>query len=69
MSTRIDFTHLTPPERLALIEDLWASLSDEDALPLSPALASELERRVQAAQRDPDGGRGWEEVRGALERR
>ncbi len=36
MASRIDLSKLIPAERLSLIDDLWESLSDDVALPISP---------------------------------
>ena len=57
---------LPVPERLQLVEDIWDSIAVETPapdLPLTPALLSELDRRVK----DLDEGReptfSWDEVR------
>jgi len=67
MSSRIDLSTLTAAERLSLIDDLWESLSDEAALPMSPSLGRELDRRVEEAQQSPEEGRDWETIRSDLE--
>lgn len=64
--TKIDFSHLTPAERLDLIGALWDSLEPP---PESPELLAELERRSVAAAADPDGGRTWQELKADLARR
>ncbi len=69
MASRIDLSGLSPAERLSLIDDLWESLSDEEALPISPSLGRELDRRVEEAQRSPEEGRSWEAIRSDLEGR
>ncbi len=69
MASRIDLSELTPAERLSLIDDLWESLSDEVALPISPSLGRELDRRVEQAHRNPEEGRSWEVIRSDLEGR
>jgi putative addiction module component (TIGR02574 family) len=69
MASRIDLSGLTPAERLSLIDDLWESLSDEEALPISPSLGRELDRRVEEAQRSPEEGRPWEAIRSDAEER
>ena len=63
-----DFSHLTPAERIELIEALWDSLEPDQA-PISPELAEELERRSAAAEANPHAGRTWEEIRAELEKR
>ena len=69
MSSRIDLSSLTAAERLSLIDDLWESLSDEAALPMSPSLARELDRRVEEGQQNREEGRDWETIRSELEER
>ncbi len=69
MGSPIDLSKLTPAERLSLIDDLWESLSDEVALPISASLGRELDRRVEEAQRSPEEGRPWETVRSDVEGR
>ena len=67
MSTEFsELLKLGRAERLQLVEDLWDSIAVETPapdLPLTPALAAELDGRV----RDLDDGRervfNWEEVR------
>ncbi len=41
--------------------------SDEVALPISPSLGRELDRRVEEAQRSPEEGRSWETIRSDFE--
>ena len=63
----IDFTHLSPAERIQLAEDLWDSLPSE-ALPLTPAQAGELRRRREALRVDPSPGQDWQEALRDIER-
>ena len=63
----IDFSHLTPAERIQLAEDLWDSLPAE-ALPLTPAQTSELQRRREALRTDPSPGQDWQEALKDIER-
>ena len=65
---KIDFSHLSPSERLELISELWDSLRD-DAFEITPELAAELDRRLEEMRQNPDAGRSWEEVRADLQRR
>lgn len=64
--TKVDFSHLTPAERLDLIGALWDSLEPP---PESPQLLAELERRSVEAAADPDGGRSWDDIKADLARR
>jgi len=53
-----DLLHLSVPERLQLVEDLWDSIAaeataDPSRLPLDPSLRQELRRRSEAYRRNP----------------
>jgi putative addiction module component (TIGR02574 family) len=67
-SPKIDITRLSPRERLDLLEELWDSLDPNEAAPISPELAQELDRRSAEAAADPDGGRDWDQVKADLKR-
>ena len=67
--SKIDFSHLSPSERIELIEALWDSLDPADAAPITPELAEELERRSAEAGSDPGAGRSWDEVHADLKKR
>ena len=68
MTSRLDISQLSSSERLALIDELWESMSDEEALPISSSLGRELDRRVEEAHRDPEQGRPWKAIRLDLEK-
>ena len=56
-------------ERLQLVEALWDSIAAEapdDAFPVSPELAAELEQRLADHRANPDAARPWEEVRAEI---
>ena len=57
----LDFSHLTPDERIELAEQLWDSL---DATELEPdeAQVAELQRRRAELAADGDPGEPWEQV-------
>jgi putative addiction module component (TIGR02574 family) len=57
----VEIDGLTPEERLALIERLWDSLSDDD-VPLTDAQREELDRRLDALDREGPVGIPWEQV-------
>jgi putative addiction module component (TIGR02574 family) len=58
-----NFSHLTPEERIQLAEDLWDSLAGaSEFVPLTDAQAEELDRRVEAYERDRDPGRTWKDI-------
>lgn len=63
---------LSVAERLELIDALWESVAAEapdDAFPVTPALAAELESRWAEYRANPESSRGWEDVRAELIRR
>ena len=60
-----EIARLSPPERLALIGDLWDSLSD-DELPVAPAQRVEFERRLDSFERDRAGSITWEQLKAEL---
>jgi putative addiction module component (TIGR02574 family) len=56
-------------ERLQLVEDLWDSIADEApdvAVPVTPELAAELDRRLAEHRADPTSAISWDEVRAEL---
>ncbi|MEO7086285.1 MAG: addiction module protein [Gemmatimonadaceae bacterium] len=59
-------------DRLKLVGDLWDSIAEEspdEAFPMTPELAAELDRRLADADAHPEGGMPWEEVRANILRR
>ena len=61
---REELFKLPAAERLALLEELWDSLDEDDAaLALTDEQRADLERRLAEADADPTGGAPWEEVR------
>ena len=56
-----ELARLTPPERLALISQLWDSL-DSDQLPLTAAQQAELDRRLETLDQDRREGIAWAEL-------
>jgi putative addiction module component (TIGR02574 family) len=57
----IGIKSLTPEERLALLEEIWDSLEPE-AAPVTYAQRRELDRRLDAFERDRGIGIPWDEV-------
>jgi putative addiction module component (TIGR02574 family) len=56
-------------DRLKIVWDLWDSIADESpelAMPMTPELAAELERRLLEHQQDPGSAIPWEKVRDEL---
>jgi putative addiction module component (TIGR02574 family) len=63
-----ELAQLTPPQRLALIAQLWDSL-ESDQLPLTAAQQSELDSRLETLDQDRREGVGWAALKAELERR
>ena len=57
----LDFSHLTPDERIELAGQLWDSL-DAESVGLDDALASELRRRRAELAADGVAGEPWRQV-------
>jgi len=68
MLSQDELSRLTPPERLALITQLWDSLDDRQ-LPLSSAQKEELDSRLATLDADRRDGVTWESLKAELERR
>lgn len=63
-----EIVRLTPPERLALIAQLWDSL-ENGQLPLTEAQQAELERRLTSLDQDRRHGVTWASLKAELEQR
>jgi putative addiction module component (TIGR02574 family) len=63
-----EIKRLSPPERLALISDLWDSL-DDVAPPLPPAQRDELARRVASFDADRAHAVTWDQLEAELAQR
>jgi len=60
-----EITRLSPAERLALISDLWDSISDAE-LAETPSQQHELKRRLTSFERDRDQAMSWEQLEPGL---
>ncbi len=61
---------LTLDERIKLVEDLWDSIAaDQEALPLTAAQRTELDRRLGAYEVDRNPGRLAGEILGDIQGR
>jgi putative addiction module component (TIGR02574 family) len=57
-------------ERLALVEDIWDSITaDSAALPLTDVQRDELDRRLAEYETNPDDVVPWEELRESITER
>jgi putative addiction module component (TIGR02574 family) len=62
--TQSELEELSANDRLQLLEDVWGTfVRVPDSLPLSDEHGRVIERRLEAFNRDPSAGAGWEEVR------
>jgi putative addiction module component (TIGR02574 family) len=66
--THDELVRLTPPERLALISQLWDSLEDSQ-LPLTALQRAELDRRLETLDQDRREGISWVALKAELEQR
>ena len=66
--TRDEIVRLSPPERIALIAQLWDSL-DDNQLPLTRAQLAELERRLASLDQDRQKSVTWAALKAELEQR
>ncbi|HUJ23513.1 MAG TPA: addiction module protein [Bryobacteraceae bacterium] len=63
-----ELARMTPPERLALIAQLWDSLEQEH-LPLTAAQQAELQCRLDTLDEDRRGSVSWVELKAELQNR
>ena len=63
-----EIVRLSPPERLALIAQLWDSL-DHDQIPLTPEQRDEINRRLSTLDLDRENGITWTALKAELEER
>ena len=67
---RHEILRLSTAEKLALVEQIWDSIpEDDEALAPTSEQRADLERRLAEANADPDGGIPWEEVRDRIRQR
>ena len=64
MTIGLDIAHLTPAERILLVQQLWDSLAPaQESQPLTLAQQQEIERRLTAADRGEITYSSWEDVK------
>ena len=71
MNSRLkELSRLPLPEKVQLVEDLWDNIAAElEAMPLSPALKAEMDRRLQEYLEDPSCALTLEEVQARMRKR
>jgi putative addiction module component (TIGR02574 family) len=63
------FRRLPLDERIRLVGDLWDAIatdSPDEAFPVTPALARELDRRIAAVREGRDPLIAWDEVKARI---
>jgi putative addiction module component (TIGR02574 family) len=65
---KLDSESLSADERLALIEQIWHSLSSSDVR-LTPSQHDELVRRLEDVERNPADSVTWSEAQRRIRRR
>ncbi len=66
----LDIDRLNVDERLALVEEIWASIcADAIAFPLTDRQRAELDRRVADDDAFPDDVVPWDEVKASVRSR
>ncbi len=55
---------LSVAERIILVEEIWDSIADDkETFELTQEQKDELDRRIEADQKNPNEGRTWEEIK------
>jgi putative addiction module component (TIGR02574 family) len=63
-----ELARMTPPERLALIAQLWDSL-EQQHIPLTDKQQAELDRRLDTIDNDRRSAVTWAELKAELQQR
>ena len=67
---RKDIVNLTIAERIELIGDIWDTMAEvPEAVTLTEAQKTELDRRLDAYRKDPTAGAPWPAVRDRIAQR
>ena len=60
---------LPAAERIEIAQAIWDSIAaDAERWPISDAQRAELDRRLEAYERDPNAGVSWESLKRSLEK-
>ena len=55
---------LSIPERLALVQEIWDSIADDnECFELTDEQRQELDRRLESFRANPSQGRTWDEIK------
>jgi putative addiction module component (TIGR02574 family) len=61
--TATDALHLSLPERIQLVEDIWDTIASQaEAMELTEEEKTLLDERLYAHHQDPTAGSPWEDV-------
>jgi putative addiction module component (TIGR02574 family) len=64
MKLRKQIRHLSVPEKVLLVQDIWDELLEEtNEFPISAAQKTEIQRRSEADKENPAEARAWTEIR------
>ena len=66
MMMSLHVKQLTNDERLDLIEEIWDSIADTDALPMTAVQREELERRLAEYLANPSDLKSWDEIKASI---
>lgn len=70
MNTPLPYDAMTVPQRLDLIAEIWDSIPESgDAFDVPEWHREELEKRLAAADANPEGGIPWEEAKARLRKK
>jgi putative addiction module component (TIGR02574 family) len=65
-----EITHLSTPEKILLVEDLWESIvSDESSVPVPQSHLEELDKRLKSYESTPGNLLSLEDLQTRIERR
>jgi putative addiction module component (TIGR02574 family) len=62
-----DVLEMNVADRILFVEDVWDTIAaSPESVPLTEAQREELDRRLEAYERNPDEGESWNEVKTRL---
>jgi putative addiction module component (TIGR02574 family) len=67
LSTIPEILKLSVAERILIAEQIWDSITaEQEALPITEAQKTELDRRLDDYQASPEEGSSWNEIKNKL---